>query len=169
MSIYTSYLVLEDEAEEFADADRVIPPPIFQSSVQSSKVMNLGAGISKGKRGEAKMAYTSGAGAVKMSKDTRLLKEAEAVQSHEAVKRVGSRTFILQNSLWTDSEYNGEKLIEIKYGSKAYEQFALKYFNQAKYLALGEKVIFKFKDKFVKISDTGIEQFADDKLEKLFK
>ncbi|MCI0495748.1 hypothetical protein L0Z72_12155 [candidate division KSB1 bacterium] len=45
----------------------------------------------------------------------------------------------------------------------------LTYRDVAKFMALGERVIFQLNGKFVKISEKGKKTFAQDELEKLFR
>ncbi len=109
-----------------------------------------------------------GVNQVKMSQKVRSMKEAEALSDNSFFKKAGNRSFYCKEECWVDTEYKNEKTIDIKFGSQAYTQLILTYPEIAKTAALGEKVIFKFKDKFVKISDEGKEKLSKKELEKLF-
>ncbi len=98
---------------------------------------------------------------VKLSKAARAMKEREtaAPDPSDKMKRIGAHTFYLSNGFWIDSEYKNEKTIDIKYGSQAYLDLILKHLEAAKFAALGEKVIFRVKGKYVRISERGKERF----------
>jgi hypothetical protein len=115
------------------------------------------------------MAPESGVQAVKLSKKSREMKEAEAVSDAFWVKHIRGRTFYLKDEIWVDNDYTDQKTIDIKYGSMAYTELALAYPDLAKFLALGEKTIFKYKDRFIKISDTGREKITKEEISNLFK
>jgi hypothetical protein len=112
-----------------------------------------------------------GAYAVKYSKASREMKEMESGSSKDSdyVKRIGDRTFYWQDSLWVDSEYKNEKTIDIKYRSQAYMDLIITYRDVGKFMALGERVIFQLKGKYVKITEKGKETFAQNELENLFR
>ncbi|MFC1502122.1 VIT domain-containing protein [bacterium] len=170
MSPYTSYLVKE---EALADQDvRVISPGIVMPASRDKGNGRVG-GVRASKQtfhidGVA-LAPESGVQAVQMSKKSREMKEAEAVADEAWVKHVRGSTFYLKDKFWVDNDYSDQKTINIKYGSDAYTELALTYPDFGKYLALGEKVIFKYKDRFIKISDSGKETFTKRELNRLFE
>ena len=109
-----------------------------------------------------------GANQVKMSQKVRSMKEADALSENSFIRRAGNRSFYWEDDFWVDTEYNKEKTIDIKYGSRAYTELILTYPQIAKIASMGEKVIFKFKCKFVKISDDGKEKLSKKELGKIF-
>jgi len=168
MSPYTSFLVQE---EMFADQDsRIISPGIV------APVSMQGSGGTRGARKKSRtyhvdgvaMAPESGADAVRMSKASREMKEAEAPSHSIGVKHTNGRTFYLRDEFWTDSDFQDQKTLNIKYGSEAYTQLALTYPKLAKFLAMGEKVIFQYKSRFIKIGDTGKETMSKKEITGLF-
>ncbi|MCK5145344.1 VWA domain-containing protein [bacterium] len=168
MSPLTSFLVTEDVQMVDRDLRRI----------NNSGAALRGSALPKGsvmafdgvKVFEAAMAQqpVSGVQAVKMSKNVREMKEAETVEMPDDVKRIGSRTFYLNDDMWVDSEYTDEKTIDIKYGSLAYREFALMSIDNARVLALGEKMIFKHAGRFVKISYSGRTEWNAGEMEKVF-
>jgi hypothetical protein len=96
-----------------------------------------------------------------LSKAAREMKEREtaALDPSDKMKRVGAHTFYLNSGFWIDSEYKNEKTIDIKYGSQAYLDLILKHPEAAKFAALGERVIFRVKGKYVRICERGRERF----------
>jgi Ca-activated chloride channel family protein len=164
MSPYTSFLVQEEDLMTFGPPRD--EPRMMRNAPESA---NLDALISFSAERPAISAASRGVAAVKMSKKSRAMKEAEAPQESDFVKRIGSQTFYFKNDFWIDSEYLDEKTIDIKYSSSAYTDLILTYPEIAKIAALGNRVIFKFKDKFIKISEQGRESYSPDELKKLFK
>lgn len=165
MSPYTSFLV----QEEMPHAQSMNARPdvgSYRRMEKKSVDNNLTVGAEAYAPATAPM--DQGAQAVKYSKASREMKEKESGSSKDAdyVKRIGDRTFYWQDSLWVDSEYKNEKTIDIKHGSQAYLDLILTYRDVAKFMALGERVIFQLKGKFVKISEKGKENFDQNELEK---
>jgi Ca-activated chloride channel family protein len=170
MSPYTSYLVQE---EALADQNvRTISPGIIYPAGRSKDTAGVG-GIRTSAQAfhinGVAMAPESGVLAVQLSKKSREMKEAEAVSDEFWVKHIRGRTFYLKDEIWVDNDYTDQKTIDMKYGSMAYTELALTYPDLVKFLALGEKVIFKYKDRFIKISDTGREKIAKEEISNLFK
>jgi hypothetical protein len=163
MSPYTSYLVLEEV--ELADRDRIIPvAPAGQSGRISGFPKNGGTKVM-----EAAAAQPVGAVAVRASKASREMKEAEAVQTHTGVQRVGSRMFFLKNAVWVDQDYTDQKTLDLKAGSDAVVNLMLEYPETVKFLALGDSVIFAFKGKFIKVSDEGKDQMKREEIRRMFR
>ncbi|HEX9912967.1 MAG TPA: VIT and VWA domain-containing protein [candidate division Zixibacteria bacterium] len=72
------------------------------------------------------------------------------------VKQVANKTFFKKGELWVDSEYDTKlKTIKIQRFSPAYFDLARRFPEFEKYLSLGDKVIFVFKDKVIEIADQG--------------
>jgi Ca-activated chloride channel family protein len=167
MSPYTSFLVQEEELAAAGLPDSV--PWMMRMTPESSNLYYPDAAISvTGERKSVDANDSYGMIAVKMSKKSRAMKEAEAPQESQFIKRIGTRTFYFKNEFWVDGEYKDEKTIDIKYSSQAYTDIILAHPEMAKFVALGEKVIFKFKGKFIRISETGKERFAENELKRLF-
>ncbi len=161
MSPYTSYLVQEDES--FTGRQSFAPGV----SAQAMPVLSRDKGIGGVAKNEA-LSMDHGSYAVDMSKKSREMREADALgESRMDVKWVNGRTFYLKDGSWVDSEFQDQKTIDVKTGSQAYLDLVLRYQEIAKFAALG-KVTFKFKDRFVRIGDTGREQFTQKELEGLF-
>jgi hypothetical protein len=104
------------------------------------------------------LAAKTGAAGVYVAERTRDMKESTRVGGdydlYEHVKHVAGRTFYLKNGVWTDSEYDGKaKTVDVEYGSDAYFDLIGKGGDIGKYLALGTKVIFKFKGTWYRITE----------------
>lgn len=144
---YTSYLAT-DGSERAFDADgtsrdvrRRIPPgkPSPMATMQS------------------------GAGAVAMSKQVREQKEKTVMADEEdelvktgSVRKVGTKTFYLENGVWVDSEYkegSGMTEIKLKFGDDKYFDIAMKEREIGQYLALGEQVLIVWKGTVYRITN----------------
>ena len=112
----------------------------------------------------------TGSGAVYQSKN---LKKAQAgsiaperyLDSSGKEKKIteiiqmGNKTFFKKNDLWMDSQYDDKlETIKIKRFSPAYFELAKRFPEFEKYLSLGEKVSFVFKNKIIEIADEGGEK-----------
>jgi len=170
MSPYTSFLIQEDDV--IAHQMRQLEPRLRRNA--------LNLADTEGEYKDARISYMAtaptagesadtGKLAVRMSKKSRAMREAKALSDTEYIKRIGARTFYFKNDFWVDSEYKNEETIDIKYSSQAYTDLILTYPEVAKFAAIGEKLIFKFKDKFIKISEQGKERFTQGELTKFFK
>ncbi|MFQ5865648.1 MAG: VIT domain-containing protein [bacterium] len=110
--------------------------------------------------------------AVAYSRTLRKLREAEAADliNSRIIRHVWGRNFILdKNGYWTDFEFDtGQKITHIKYGSEVYFQLLKLYPEIRKFFSLGEKVIFKFKGKFINVGDRGIENLTEEELINFF-
>jgi hypothetical protein len=88
---------------------------------------------------------TAGAAAVQNSVQQKTLQQAETAPqvTAEQIKQIGDKAFILQNGIWTDTQFNPDKMTtrKIAFGSDAYFQFLAQYPDAARYLALGSRVI----------------------------
>lgn len=144
---YTSYLAT-DGSERAFDADgtsrdvrRRIPPgkPSPMATMQS------------------------GAGAVAMSKQVREQKEKTVMADEEdelvktgSVRKVGTKTFYLENGVWVDSEYKEGSVmteIKLKFGDDKYFDIAMKEREIGQYLALGEQVLIVWKGTVYRITN----------------
>lgn len=106
----------------------------------------------------------TGQGAVEASKDAKAKQEVVTVTSDEnafvidgqvAVKKVGVKTFYLENGVWVDSEFKEEaKLPETKlaFASNDFFDLITKEKELAQYFALGEQVVVVWKGKVYRIT-----------------
>lgn len=80
------------------------------------------------------------------------------------IQALGDKTFLLRNSVWTDSQFDPSKMTtkKIEFGSDAY--FALTTSNPelGKYLALGSRVIVVIDGVAYEITDTGVGATSPD-------
>ncbi|HCP31926.1 TPA: hypothetical protein DIT45_01540 [Candidatus Acetothermia bacterium] len=133
---YTSFLVDESKgysAEEMADA--------------------LGAAA----------APAVGAQAVKGSASLRTLAGGETVQPvWESVRVVDDRTYFMQDGVWADSTYTDQETIDIVAYSGAHFDLASVVPWIAPHLALGDEVIIRVGEVYVRICETGLEQLTED-------
>ncbi len=163
MSPYTSFLV--------QDQDMAAVPLI---DIEERLLIKLGPEL---ETDMPLLRMTSGANAfadegkvaVKMSKETRAMRETESLPPSQLVKRVAGRTFVFAHKFWTDSEYQNENTIEIQYGSETYSALLSNYPSAAKFLALGKNVIFKFRNRFIKISEHSKKNITPAELRRLLK
>ena len=161
MSPYTSYLAEEEPA--VADQSMLAPAP----SRQRKGVPNgfHAVPLMKSTTAAADMAGSAvpstGRMAVKRSKAEREMKEAIAVPEKQAtVCHIGSRTFYRQHDMWVDSEFRDQLTIDVKYGSNAYFQLLREFPELGKFFAIGERVIVKWNNRFIRIDKTGKETLS---------
>jgi Ca-activated chloride channel homolog len=129
---YTSYLVTEPDALSSTGQDRIAQQE-YQAQV-------------------AEPTQVSGAGAVNKAADSGALGGAESVPAKgqseaDLIKIAGSRTFILQDGVWTDTQFDKQKMTptKITYLTDDYFKLALKDPDVAAGLSLGSKVILVIK------------------------
>jgi len=110
---------------------------------------------------------TTGQGAVTMSKDSKAKKEAltlsenddkndSPIASQKSLRKIGTKTFYLENGVWIDSEFKEEaKMPEIKlqFGSNEFFNLITKEKDLAQYFSLGEKVVVVWKGKIYRITN----------------
>ena len=144
---YTSFLI--DADYRLADRDL---------RIQAEEALN------------APLKKETGAGAVYQSKNLLTLRSAtlatqgylDSSGKHKKVSeiiQVGNKTFFKKGDLWVDSEYDTKfKTIKIQRFTPVYFELAKKFPEFEKYLSLGDKVIFVFKDKVIEIADQGEEK-----------
>jgi len=138
---YTSFLVDADAygAEEAADAVR-----------------------------QATAAPPTGANAVAGASSLKTLSEAETVQAGtEGVRIVGDRTYFARDGVWVDSEYVDEDTIDVVLYSDGYFELTEVVPWIGPHLAIGERVVVRVGDVFVRIGDNGLERLTDDVIEAL--
>jgi Ca-activated chloride channel family protein len=67
------------------------------------------------------------------------------------VKNLGKKTFYFKDGIWTESDYNNEKTIQIKFLSEEYFKLLKLSPEIGKYISIGKNIIFKFKGKWYRI------------------
>ena len=133
---YTSFLVLEDEAQGFES-----PSPADREDLD----MMAGTGMLKEERGGF---------ALKSSEAVRDMKEKSVVETPKlmSIKQVGDRTFFLRDKIWIDTEYaEGAKTLDLSFNSDAYWKFVSGNPDAGKFLALGQRVIFAYNGTWYRI------------------
>lgn len=154
---YTSYLALEGRETTMNTAPGVITRPAGQTGggfgavnapkARAASVDSLNA-----------VTVTTGEEAVRQSKLSRMQMEAGVVRADDAkdsVRRAGSKTFYLQEGVWTDSEYRPEaKLPEtvLNFGSDAYFDLLKQKPKLAEYFSLGQQVLVVFEGRVYKVN-----------------
>ncbi len=164
---YTSYLVREEEETLTLQQPmrvRHMNEPQAAPGALSGRVMAPAA--------EA-MQQTSGAGAVQMSKSIRVMKTAEKAPAAES-KSVGlvavqGRTLRQQpDGAWMDIEYQaGTATVKLAFASDAYFTFLRVFPEGREFCKLGNKLIFKFRGKFVEIGEGGEKQLPAARLREM--
>ena len=108
-------------------------------------------------------APASGASAVQASSTLKSLAGGETVQAAgESVKIVEDRAYFLRDGVWTDSTYADEETIDVAPYSDAY--FALLSVVPwiGPHLAVGEAVIVRVGDLFVRVAEGGVDELPPD-------
>jgi len=125
---YTSYLITEDN--------------ILTSAGQTK------AAEKESSRLQAAPAAVSGAGAVQTSKDQSGMTQADqaaapAQQYAQALKQQGTRTFIVQNNVWTDTQFDPSKMktTQVKFASDDYFKLIAALPDLAQAFSVSERVI----------------------------
>lgn len=148
---YTSYLATDGTLRE------------ERSSVDSSITRQRVDNLPKGSVFSSKMKTTTGQGAVQASKDAKEQQQTVTVTSEDdeviktgQVKKVGVKTFYLENGVWIDGEFKEEaKMTEIKlkFASDEYFDLVAKEKDLVQYLAVGEQVVIVWKGKVYRITN----------------
>jgi Ca-activated chloride channel family protein len=115
----------------------------------------------RNKAPQSVVTVTSGADAVKASKDARGQENNYILDGTDdetlktgRVKKIGIKTFYRENGVWIDSEYQQpRKLTEVrlKFASEEYFNLLKQEKELAQYFALGEQVIVVWKDKIYRV------------------
>ncbi len=138
---YTSFLIDTDDydAEEAADAVR-----------------------------EAAAAPATGTSAVAGASSLKNLSEAETVQSGvEGVRIVDDRTYFVRDGAWVDSEYAEQPTIDVVLFSGAYFELSEIVPWIAPHLAIGQKVVVRVGDVFLRIGEEGATELTAEIVEAL--
>lgn len=131
---YTSFLVTEDMKDQARFGQR------------SEQIQRRYKAMQPDMAGSS--APASGEMAVLRSREERKIKEADAADtsadSLSTVRMVGSKTFILKDETWIDTEYKAEARlpkVEVKFGSDEFFKLVTDKPALAEFFALGKKVI----------------------------
>jgi hypothetical protein len=108
------------------------------------------------------MNQASGADAVTLSKESRKMREEVSVDDKDdrltasgSVKKVGTKTFYLQNGVWTDSEIVEDSKFpetKLKFASDQYFDLAARETELAKYFSLGEEIAVVWKGRVYRVT-----------------
>ena len=102
---------------------------------------------------QALAGYGGGSKAIAASKATNELRDTTKLQKDAGLRYLDGKAFALRDGVWTDTTYDAAKspkIEEIKFGSDAYFKL-LNDAKVAKWLSLGEKVLFVLDGRTVKI------------------
>jgi len=138
---YTSYLILENEAdyERWGISDAAAPEM-----------------RSRGKAYSGAMDKKVGAESVSSALDIKAMKEGETEQSPvtETVKRVSGKTFYLKDGAWIDADYREKMRVKsVKLFSQKYFDLLRKNPEIGKYFAVGKNVTIVFDSTCYRISE----------------
>jgi Ca-activated chloride channel family protein len=154
---YTSYLALEGRETTSLDVvNRPSSQPMPRRAGVGGGMGNLSA--DKAAAPSQVVTVTSGQAAVQESVRVREQKEVlrvKDVDNDSPVKRIGGKTFYLQNGVWTDSEWKADaKLPEttLSFGSDAYFDLLKQKPKLAEYFSLGEQVVVVFEGKVYRVN-----------------
>ena len=151
---YTSYLVREDErmARVTGQPERRRMPGMIQYEAPM--------------RADAALTQTSGRTAVEMSKTLRAMREAQVAAAPDAsgVAVVAGRTMRRTiDGAWIDDGFDAKKdaPVTLKFASDAYFAFLRRYPEARAFARLGDRVTFRFRDRFVQIGPDGATKMSD--------
>jgi Ca-activated chloride channel family protein len=165
---YTSYLVKEEEMITFREGDArrmnapQAVPGLLHETASAPSMMDA-------------MQQSSGAGAVQMSKSIQAMRSADVatageLQSPGLVAIRGSNFRQQPDGTWMDVECKaGTTTIKLAFASEAYFNFLRAFPEAREFCKLGNKVIFKFRGKFVQIGENGEKQMSEAKWRELFR
>jgi Ca-activated chloride channel family protein len=159
---YTSYLATDGSERENRRQISNLQSGITANDVASDLPLN-NRSAARVLKAEPKglIEANTGKNAVEASKDAKQLQNLTTVRTEDdeiiktgTVKKVGAKTFYLENNVWVDSEFKEEaKLNEIKFTFASDEFFNLitKETALAQFFALGEQVVVIWKGKVYRI------------------
>ena len=108
-------------------------------------------------------APASGESAVRGASALKTLAEGETVQRDiEGVRIVDDRTYFFRDGVWTDSAYDGQETIDVAVYSTAYFELLEIVRWIGPHLAIGESVIIRIGDVYVRIADEGLETLTQE-------
>jgi Ca-activated chloride channel family protein len=166
MSPYTSLLVQEDEPVALTSGRGVVVPhgaPATTLFAPGRQLLDMEA------------APEVGANAVLLSKATREMKRAQVVAAppvSKDLREVNGRILVRDSKgYWVDTAYDssatGQRVVHLRSGSDAVVTLLTTYPKVGPFLALGDRVIFKFGEAFIKIDDTGKTRISAAELRRL--
>jgi Ca-activated chloride channel family protein len=154
---YTSYLATDGSERQFT-MDGVSGG--VGNGTGNARSVNRNAAPAKA---PASVTVQSGADAVTMSKKLKDMKEENSyrIENDEIIKtgsvrKVGIKTFYLENGVWVDSEFKetaGLTEVKLRFGEEKYFDLAASEKDLGQYLALGEQVIIVWKGKVYRITN----------------
>lgn len=146
---YTSYLATDGSEKDRRD---------LSASISRARKMKLPAN----RPAPTSVDAMTGVGAVQESKKAQAQQMAYIIGGEDdetiktgVIKKVGAKTFYLENDVWIDSEFKEEtKLAEVKlsFASEAYFDLIAKEKQLAQFFALGEQVVVVWKGKVYRIN-----------------
>jgi Ca-activated chloride channel family protein len=117
---------------------------------------------------QAAAAPATGASAVQSATSLKALSEAETVQAGvEGLRIVEDRTYFFRDGVWVDSEYTDQDTIDVAAYSDAYFELTGIVPWLGPHLAIGERVVVRVDDLFVRIGEGGLDQLTNDVIEAL--
>jgi len=113
-------------------------------------------------------APASGESAVRGASALKTLAEGETVQRDiEGVRIVEERTYFFRDGVWTDSTYDGRETIDVAVYSTAYFELLEIVHWIGPHLAIGESVIIRVGDVYVRIAGEGLETLTQEAITNL--
>lgn len=110
----------------------------------------------------------SGASAVQGATALKTLAESDTVQTGaEGVRNVEDRTYFFRDDVWTDSGYSDEDTIDIVAYSNAYFDLMTLVDWIGPHLAIGDSVIVRVGDVYVRIGDKGLTELTQEVIARL--
>ncbi len=189
MTPYTSFLVLEDEAQIGSGAPNIMIEErrrFYDEKVKTKSSAPAGsfsaserdaldnAEVFMAPAAGQSMKEESGRGAVYMSRAVKKIQSSDRAVDFskidpDSMRYVEDKTFVKRGDEWRVSTYDEKRdsknVINVKFGSKLYFALIAKYPRAGKYCALGRGVLFELNSKYIKVSASGEEDEA--KLDKL--
>jgi Ca-activated chloride channel family protein len=162
VSPYTSFLVQEDQLA-------AVPQ---HRQRRDTGILPAQPGAALSGAGQARPSAV-GKRAVEASKMVRQLREGDRVEipkkEQSAMRFVDGLTFYLHEGEWIDSRFEKQKVIEVKYNSQAYINLLLAYPEFGKYMKLGERIVVKFRNRFIRVGDSGKQSYSERKWRRILK
>lgn len=156
---YTSYLALEGQFVTQDRQDRNAAPFSTQPGLTALGGARKRSGPPPPNSAPvASITATTGSEAVQLSKAAREQQDAASVKNEpksDAVRRVGGKTFYLDNKVWTDSEFKPESSLPetvLVFASDEYFALLKQQPKLGSYFALGESVIVVFEGRVYKVN-----------------
>lgn len=154
---YTSYLALE--GMDVISANRATITARPQSSLFGSGSRNSSAPAPAAAPNESSIPLMqTGAEAVQLSKASREQQDAAKLKSEpksDDLRRVGGKTFYLDNGVWVDSEFKADSRLPetaLRFASEEYFALLKQIPKLGSYFALGEKVVVVFEGRIYRVN-----------------